>query len=151
MLDGDRPVDASSNLVRFGLFELDLESCELRKKGKLVPLRQQAVTILGMLVQQPGRLVTREQIREKLWGSDIVVEFDQGLNNCIRGIRTALHDDAQSPVFVETLPRRGYRFIAPVTVTDTTTSADAGPAAGPAPAIRPWLRRGPLPRWAWWR
>jgi TolB-like protein/Tfp pilus assembly protein PilF len=144
MLDGDRPVDASSNLVRFGLFELDLESCELRKKGKLVPLRQQAVTILGMLVQQPGRLVTREQIREKLWGSDIVVEFDQGLNDCIRGIRTALQDNAQSPVFVETLPRRGYRFIAPVTVPDRTTSSATGATAAPEAPNRPWLKRGSL-------
>ena len=81
---------------------------------RLVPLRQQAATILGMLVQQPGRVVTRDQIRDRLWGSDTVVEFDQGLNNCIRGIRTALQDDAQSPTYVETLPRRGYRFIAPV-------------------------------------
>jgi TolB-like protein/DNA-binding winged helix-turn-helix (wHTH) protein/Tfp pilus assembly protein PilF len=140
MQEGDRPTGDIPSLVRFGLFELDLESCELRKKGRLVPLRQQAVTILEMLVQQPGRLVTREQIRERLWGSDTVVEFDQGLNNCIRGIRTALQDTAHSPRFVETLPRRGYRFIAPVErIAPRVATVGAGPIA-PPPRGRSWLR-----------
>jgi TolB-like protein/DNA-binding winged helix-turn-helix (wHTH) protein/Tfp pilus assembly protein PilF len=136
---GDRPTGPTKDLVRFGLFELDLESCELRKKGRLVPLRQQAVTILGMLVQQPGRLVTREQICERLWGSDTVVEFDQGLNNCIRGIRTALNDDAQSPRYVETLPRRGYRFVAPVETDASRAPASEASPTAPAPTTRPWL------------
>ncbi len=144
MQQGDRPVEDASTLVRFGLFELDLESSELRKKGRLVPLRQQAATILGMLVQQPGRLVTRDQIRERLWGSDTVVEFDQGLNNCIRGIRTALHDHAHSPTYVETLPRRGYRFIAPVEESSSPAPAGTTTAAAPAPAARWWLKRGAL-------
>jgi TolB-like protein/DNA-binding winged helix-turn-helix (wHTH) protein/Tfp pilus assembly protein PilF len=128
-----RSIGDTPSLVRFGLFELDLESCELRKKGRLIPLRQQAATILGMLVQQPGRVVTRDQIRDRLWGADTVVEFDQGLNTCIRGIRTALQDDAHSPRYVETLPRRGYRFIAPVAAAAATTSE-----------VRPWLKRGTL-------
>ena len=141
--EGSRTAGDAGGLVRFGLFELDLESCELRKQGRLVPLRQQAVTILGMLVQQPGRLVTRDQIRDKLWGSDTVVEFDQGLNNCIRGIRTALQDDAQSPRYVETLPRRGYRFIAPVQTASSPNPTDGAPDAAPS-AARPWLKRGAL-------
>jgi TolB-like protein/DNA-binding winged helix-turn-helix (wHTH) protein/Tfp pilus assembly protein PilF len=130
--------------VRFGLFQLDLESYELRKKGRLIPLRQQAATILGMLVQQPGRLVTGEQIRDKVWGSDTVVEFDQGLNNCIRGIRTALQDTAHSPTYVETLPRRGYRFIAPVEVSSPPAPAATTATAAPAPAARSWLKRSAL-------
>ena len=144
MQQGDRPIGDPAGLVRFGLFELDLESCELRRKGRLVPLRQQAVTILGMLVQHPGRLVTREQIRERLWGSDTVVEFDQGLNNCIRGIRTALQDDAQSPRYVETLPRRGYRFIAPVETGAARAPVGEAPPAAAVPARRPWLIPGIL-------
>jgi TolB-like protein/DNA-binding winged helix-turn-helix (wHTH) protein/Tfp pilus assembly protein PilF len=140
MVEGDRSTGDTSSFVRFGLFELDLESYELRKQGRLVPLRQQAATILGMLVQQPGRLVTRDEIRDRLWGSDTVVEFDQGLNNCIRGIRTALQDHAQSPRYVETLPRRGYRFIAPV-----RTSSPPAPAATAAPAVP-----APAARW-WWK
>jgi TolB-like protein/DNA-binding winged helix-turn-helix (wHTH) protein/Flp pilus assembly protein TadD len=144
MQEEHRPIDDASNLVRFGLFELDLESCELRKKGRLVPLRQQAATILGMLVQQPGRLVTRDQIRDRLWGSDTVVEFDQGLNNCIRGIRTALQDHAQSPTYVETLPRRGYRFIAPVQTAPEPFSAGPTVPSAPASAARPWMKRGVL-------
>ena len=131
--DPARPTGDTRSLVRFGPFELDLESFELRKKGRLVPLRQQAVTILGMLVRHPGRVVTRDQIRERLWGSDTVVEFDEGLNNCIRGIRAALQDDAQSPRYVETLPRRGYRFIAPVEMDGAR-----------APTATPWLRWGTL-------
>jgi TolB-like protein/DNA-binding winged helix-turn-helix (wHTH) protein/Flp pilus assembly protein TadD len=131
--DPARPTSDTRSLVRFGQFELDLESSELRKKGRLVPLRQQAVTILGMLVRHPGRVVTRDQIRERLWGSHTVVEFDEGLNNCIRGIRTALQDDAQSPRYVETLPRRGYRFVAPVEMDGAR-----------APAARPRLRWGTL-------
>jgi TolB-like protein/DNA-binding winged helix-turn-helix (wHTH) protein/Tfp pilus assembly protein PilF len=146
MQQDDRSVEGSSTLVRFGLFELDLESYELRKKGRLVPLRQQAATILGMLVQQPGRLVTRDQIRDKLWGSDTVVEFDQGLNNCIRGIRTALQDQAQSPSYVETLPRRGYRFIAPVETPSSPAPAGPAPPAVPvpAPAARRWWKGSAL-------
>jgi TolB-like protein/DNA-binding winged helix-turn-helix (wHTH) protein len=142
MQEAGSPVGDSSHLVRFGLFELDLESRELRKQGRLVPLRQQAVTILAMLVQQPGRLVTREQIRERLWGSDTVVEFDQGLNTCVREIRTALQDHAHSPTYVETLPRRGYRFIAPV----KKAAAAAAPPIAPAPPFRSrrWLGRGAL-------
>jgi TolB-like protein/DNA-binding winged helix-turn-helix (wHTH) protein/Tfp pilus assembly protein PilF len=99
--------------IRFGPFELDVGCGELRRNGDLIPLRQQAVKILSLLATRPGRLVTREEIRSEVWGTDTVVDFDQGLNDCVRGIRAALQDRAKDPMFVETLPRRGYRFIAP--------------------------------------
>ncbi len=101
-------------VLRFGVFSLDSGSGELRKSGVLVKLRQQPSTVLALLASRPGRVITREELRAQLWGGDTFVDFDQGLNYCIKEIRAALSDSADSPLYVETLPRRGYRFIAPV-------------------------------------
>ncbi len=101
-------------VIRFGAFEIDLRSAELRKGGAKVRLQRQPFKMLELLAGQAGILVTRDELRAELWGQDTFVDFDQGLNFCIRQIRTALGDDAQTPRFVETLPRRGYRFIAPI-------------------------------------
>jgi len=102
-------------LQRFGAFELDPDSAELLRQGERVPLPPQPFKVLALLVSRAGAIVTRAEIREQVWGAGTHVEFDQGLNFCIRQIREALGDDADSPRFVETLPRRGYRFVASVT------------------------------------
>lgn len=102
-------------LQRFGAFELDPDSAELLRQGERVPLPPQPFKVLALLVSRAGAIVTRAEIREQVWGAGTHVEFDQGLNFCIRQIREALGDDAESPRFVETLPRRGYRFVASVT------------------------------------
>ena len=101
-------------LLRFGAFELDLSTAELRKSGVALSLPRQPLRILAMLASHPGQLVTREQIQQEIWGSETFVDFEQGLNFAINKIRAALGDNAESPRYVETLPRRGYRFIAPV-------------------------------------
>ena len=101
-------------LLRFGAFELDLGTAELRKSGVALNLPRQPLRILALLASHPGQLVTREQIQQEIWGSETFVDFEQGLNFAINKIRGALGDNADSPRYVETLPRRGYRFIAPV-------------------------------------
>ena len=98
---------------RFGCFELDQETAELRKSGTEVRLPLQPARVLGLLVANAGKLVTREEIRREVWG-EAAVDFDAGLNFCLNRIRAVLEDDARSPSYIETLSRRGYRFIAPV-------------------------------------
>jgi TolB-like protein/DNA-binding winged helix-turn-helix (wHTH) protein len=116
---------------RFGVFELDLDAQELRKAGALIRLQPHPFKVLALLVSHAGQVVTREELRAELWGNDTFVDFEQGLNYCIRQIRAVLGDDAQAPRFVETFRRRGYRFIAPV-----EPLADAPPPAVPV-ASRP--------------
>jgi DNA-binding winged helix-turn-helix (wHTH) protein/Tfp pilus assembly protein PilF len=99
---------------RFGVFELDAETCELRRAGLAVRLQPQALQVLVALLERPGRIVSREELRQRLWGGTTFVSFDRSLNFCVSSLRRALADDARSPRFVETVPRRGYRFIAPV-------------------------------------
>ena len=100
---------------RFGVFEFDAESGELCREGKPQPrLRDQALQILLMLLERPREVVTREELRNGLWSSDTFVDFDHGLNTAINQLRSALGDSAANPRFIQTLPRRGYRFIAPV-------------------------------------
>ena len=100
--------------VRFGLFEFDPQSGELRKQGIRIRLQGQPVEILSMLLARPGELVTRDELQKKLWPADTFVDFDRSLNAAIKRLRAALGDSAETPRFVETLARRGYRFIAPV-------------------------------------
>ena len=104
-----------TKLVQFGLFGADLEQRTLTKAGMRVKLQDQPFQVLALLLERPGELVTREEIRLKLWSADTFVEFDDGLNTAIKKIRTALGDSADNPRFIETVPRRGYRFLAPVT------------------------------------
>jgi DNA-binding winged helix-turn-helix (wHTH) protein/tetratricopeptide (TPR) repeat protein len=101
-------------VLRFASFELDPKSGELRKEGDLVPLRPQASRVLAVLATRSGEMVTRDEIRHEIWSEDTFVDFDQSLNFCIRQIRDALGDDASAPQYIETLPRRGYRFLVPV-------------------------------------
>lgn len=100
--------------IRFGEFELDEQTCELRRKGVPTRIQQQPARVLALLLTHQGMMVTRDQIRDAIWGQDTFVDFEQGLNFCIRQIRVTLNDQAEKPRFVETLPRRGYRFIAPI-------------------------------------
>ena len=101
-------------LLSFGVFELDTESGELRKQGVRVRLQEQPFQILQVLLEHPGKVVTREELQQRIWPSDTFVDFDRGLYNAIKKLREALGDSAESPRFIETLSRRGYRFIAAV-------------------------------------
>ncbi len=101
-------------IVQFGLFELDLEARELRKSGVRIKLQEQPFQILSMLLERPGEIVKREELQKRLWPGDTFVDFDLSLNSAVKKLRQALNDDSENPRFVETLYRRGYRFIGPV-------------------------------------
>src|SRR5271169_6466058 len=105
---------SSSRRVRIGLFEVDFGSAEVHREGRKVPLQEQPFRVLVMLLERPGEIVSREELQARLWPSDTYVGFDEGLNTAIRKLRVAFGDSAENPRFVETLPRRGYRLIAPV-------------------------------------
>ncbi len=151
----------STRRVRFGPFELDVRTDELWKNGRRIRVRDQPIRILRALLEQPGEVVTREVLRERLWPADTFVDFDRGMNSAVRRLRDVLGDSADRPKFIETLPRLGYRFIgtiegdhvvvpAPVPVdsptTDARTSAAPSDAASPpaaiaaTPATRTWPR-----------
>src|SRR5690349_18031491 len=98
----------------FGVFEVDLRSAELRKHGVRIKLQEQPFQILSLLLEHPGEVVTREELREKLWPAHTFVDFDRSLNKAMTKLRAALGDSADSPRYVETIPRHGYRFLAPV-------------------------------------
>src|SRR3984957_6170942 len=116
---------SSSRQVRTGLFEIDLASGRLHKNGRRLPLQEQPFRVLAMLLERPGEVVTRQELQARLWPADTYVGFDEGLNTAIRKLRTAFGDSAGNPRFIETLPRRGYRFIAPVTETTTASGVSA--------------------------
>ena len=125
---GGRSVPTQS--IRFGLFEFDPHCGELRKQGIKIRLQGQPVEILSMLLACPGELVTRDELQKKLWPDDTFVDFDPSLNAAIKRLRAALGDSAETPRFIETLARRGYRFIAPV---DARGTDSAEPPAAPPP------------------
>jgi TolB-like protein/DNA-binding winged helix-turn-helix (wHTH) protein len=108
------PVALPTSLIHFGPFELNLENGDLRKDGEALKLARQPATVLTLLASRPGELVTREEVKQKVWNGETFVDFEHGLNFCVRQIRAALGDTAEAPRYIETLPRRGYRFIASV-------------------------------------
>ncbi len=118
-----KPDIAKRSIIRFGVFELDLSAGELRRNGTKVKIQEQPFQILAALLKRPGEIVTREELRSRLWPADTFVDFDHSLNAAIRRLRDALADDSDNPRFIETVPRRGYRVIAPV---------NAGAVASPA-------------------
>jgi DNA-binding winged helix-turn-helix (wHTH) protein len=128
---------ANPKIVRFGLFELDLDAHELRKAGVRIKLHEQPFLVLAMLLERPGAVVTREELQKKLWPSDTFVDFDLNLNSAVKKLRQALNDDSENPRFVETLYRRGYRFIGPVEspAIEQIQSVESG--TGSAPAAKP--------------
>jgi TolB-like protein/DNA-binding winged helix-turn-helix (wHTH) protein len=128
--------ETSTNIFRFGAFELNLPANELRRGGVLVKLSPQQLQVLRLLVENSGQLLTREQIQRQLWGDDTFVDFDRNLNVCIAQIRATLNDDSDAPRYIQTVPKRGYRFIAPV--------ERVNPA--PPPDTKPVIPRA---RWFW--
>ena len=149
--------------LRFGRFELDARAGELRRDGRRVKLQEKPFRLLELLLQRPGEVVTRDELRQRLWPADTFVDFDNGLNTAVNKVRSALGDAAENPLFVETLGRRGYRFIAPlesppaappvaVEVPDrrprpvlTAAIALVLVAAVSVVALRRWPRRGSVP------
>ena len=121
--------NAKATLLRFGAFELDLEAGQLLKNSRIVRLQPQPFKLLCLLTSQPGKLMTREEIQAALWKNDTFVDFEQGVNFAIKQVREALHDPADRPVYIQTVPKRGYRFLAPI----TTVSARSAPEAPSAP------------------
>jgi TolB-like protein/DNA-binding winged helix-turn-helix (wHTH) protein/Flp pilus assembly protein TadD len=123
---------ARSNVVRFGIFEFEPDTKELRKGGMRVRLEGQPLAILKMLLARPGQLITREALQKELWPADTFVDFEHSLNAAVKRLRAALNDSADHPRYIETLARRGYRFIAPVNATDAEIGVVA-PAVAPVP------------------
>jgi Tol biopolymer transport system component/DNA-binding winged helix-turn-helix (wHTH) protein len=123
--------------VRFGLFELDLEARELRKSGVRIKLQDQPFQILEMLIERPGTIITREELQKKVWPHGTFVDFDLSLNSAVKKIRQALNDDSDSPRYIETLYRRGYRFIAPVNGAADSGELQLVDSAPASPAILP--------------
>jgi len=121
--------NALRRVFRFGVFEADEASAELRKHGVRVKLNTQPFQVLVMLVERPSELVTREEMRQRLWGTDTFVDFDHSLNSAVNKIRTVLGDSSATPRYIETVAGKGYRFIAPV--------SQVQPAAVPETAVAP--------------
>ena len=129
--------DQATRVIRFGVFEVDLHTTELRKQGVRIRLPLQSFQVLEALLRQPGELVTRRELKEKLWPADSFGDFEHGLNAAVNRVREALGDSSDNPRFVETLPRRGYRFLAPVeqtaSVVTTSTSQNSQMPSGTQP------------------
>ncbi len=137
-----------NGIARFGVFELDLAALKLLRNGREVGLQQQPALLLSELVANAGQLVTREQLKDRIWPSGTYVEFDYGLNTTVNRVRRALRDSASEPRYIETVPKQGYRFIAPVEITrvgveQAAQPADAEPVPAPpqVPEPRSWRRR----------
>src|SRR5215471_9959718 len=118
-----------ATVFRFGTFEVDVRAGELRKQGVKVRIQGQPLHLLTVLMQRAGEVVTRDELRSQIWHSDTFVDFDNGLNTSINRLREALGESADNPRFIETLPRRGYRFIAPITVDNPATAMPLKPAS----------------------
>ena len=139
---------SSSRRVRTGLFEIDFGSGEVHKEGRKVPMQEQPFRVLAILLERPGEVVTREQLQARLWPADTYVGFDEGLNTAIRKLRVAFGDSAENPRFIETVSRRGYRFIAPVreavALAPQSSDSVAAPDAAEVKHGRPWRIRRPV-------
>jgi len=122
----------SRGVVRFGLFEADLHAGELRKGGTRIRLQEQPFQVLTVLLQHPGELITREELRSQVWPENTFVEFDHALNTAVKKIRVALSDDALTPRYIETIPKRGYRWIAPLQGTADPLPSNPLPESQPA-------------------
>src|SRR5690349_331259 len=142
---------ANSEVVRFAEFEADLRTGELRHDGRLLKVQGKPFQVLSALLVRAGELVTREELRQSLWPADTFVDFEHGLNTAINKVREALRDSASNPRFIETLPRRGYRFIGPINNSDMseavppTQSETQSAAANVATTIQNDLPSAPRP------
>lgn len=137
-------------LLRFGVFELNLDLEEVRKNGTILKLPPQPFKLLAMLAGRSGQIVTRDEIQQQLWGSDTFIDFEQGVNKCIKQIRGVLGDNADNPLYIETLPRHGYRFLAPVRTKmvpappPQVKEASSGLLANVAGEVRARVQTGPI-------
>src|ERR1700734_1004999 len=124
-----------NSVVRFGTYEVSLQSGEVRKSGLRIRVQQQPIKLLKALLERPGEVVTREELRGRVWPDESFGDFDQALNIAVGKLRSALGDSAENPRFIETLPKRGYRFIADVSVVDADARPNKQePLAGDLPA-----------------
>ena len=145
----------SASVLRFGVFELDVRSGDLRRSGVRVHLQEQPLKLLQCLLERPGELVTRDELRRRLWPNDTFVDFDHGVNAAVKRLREALADSADTQRFIETLPKRGYRFIAPVVRPDADRLTPAHPAisgsvANAQTAVEAETGRAGASRWHRW-
>ena len=124
--------------ITFGVFEVDLRAGQLRKSGRPLQLQEQPFRILEVLLERPGEVVTREEFRRRIWGDDVYVDFDRSLNTGVARLREALGDSPTRPIYIETVPRRGYRFIAPVGAPVQQPLADEQEDPAPSPARLGW-------------
>src|SRR5690242_11801319 len=129
-MGADQPVES---VLAFHNFELDRKNAELRKSGVLLKIRPQAFRALTLLAERPGQIVTRKEIAKAIWEDGTHVDFDQGLNSCVGEIRAILSDNAEKPRYIQTVPRRGYRFIATLRYVD---SKGTGPPDATVPPTR---------------
>lgn len=129
----------SARLYHFGAFTLDARTGELSHNGRRTPLRDQSVQLLLALLEHQGELITREELARRLWGADTFVDFDRGLNKVVNHLRDALADSVEQPRFIETLPRKGYRFIAPVTHVADDAETAVRAATARSLRFRRWL------------
>jgi DNA-binding winged helix-turn-helix (wHTH) protein len=134
-MNGDEQRDVP-RIARFGLFEGDFADGELRREGTLVKLQDQPFRLLARLLESPGAIVTREELRAALWPDGSFVDFDYGVSTAIKKVRYALGDSADNPRFIQTLPRKGYRFLAPVTREGTLRPTGASPSVNAPPKRR---------------
>lgn len=137
----------NSGRVRFGLFEFDLDSHELRREGALVHLAAQPAQALALLIAHSGKVVTREELRGVIWGGETYVDFDRGLNFCINQIRSALNDDSTAPRYIRTLPKRGYQLIAPIERLSEPSEAGIAALSSWSGTLR-WTRAAQTAAWA---
>ena len=128
---------ATSRLIRFGIFEADLENARLTRKGIRIRLQEQPFRILSVLLERSGQIVTREELRRELWPAGTYVDFDGSLNAALKRLRATLDDDADNPRFIETVPKRGYRFIAPVAFQENSPLVESEITAPPISAVPP--------------
>jgi cholera toxin transcriptional activator len=125
---------------RFGVFEFDVRQVELRKHGLRIRLREQPLQVLAALLERPSETVTREELHRRLWPADTFLDFDHSLNNAVNRLRDVLGDSSTRPRFIETVPRRGYRFLAPVEFISDARRATGIPSSSPTSRTRPVTR-----------
>jgi TolB-like protein/DNA-binding winged helix-turn-helix (wHTH) protein/Tfp pilus assembly protein PilF len=142
-------VTPANSLVRFGVFEFDRKAGQLSRNGVRLKLSQQPLQVLCVLLERPGEVVSRKELQKLLWSSDVFVDFDHGLNKSVQKLREALGDSPESPRYIETIPRTGYRFIAPVTETTPRPPAQAEVPKSPELTANPSVGRARKPKWRW--
>src|SRR5271163_4106490 len=141
-VNGESQVQNGTRTIRFGAFEADLHSGEVRKSGNRIKLQDQPFKVLEILLERPGNLVTREELQTRIWPEETYGDFDHAVNVAVGKLRTALGDSADNPCFIETVPRRGYRFVAtlePPPVEVVPIAPPSSPAPPPIANSRKWL------------